>query len=71
MSALSEAFNALKNTMLLQERIDALRGDMIRNADDFRALTEKVGSIDKRLVRIETMVEISTGRGAQPRIEGN
>ncbi len=71
MSALSEAFLALKNTMLLQERIDGLRGDMIRNADDFRSLTEKVGSIDKRLVRIETMVEISTGRGPQPRIEGN
>ncbi len=71
MSALSEAFIALKNTMLLQERIDALRGDMIRSADDLRTLTEKVGSIDKRLVRIETMAEISAGRSGRSLIEGN
>ena len=71
MSALSEAFTALKNTMLLQERIDGLRGDMIRSADDLRTLTEKVGSLDKRVVRIETIIEMSTGRGQQARIEGN
>ncbi len=65
MSALTEAFTALKNTMLLQERIDGLRGDLIRSADDVRALTEKVVSIDKRVVRIETMIEM-TGRSAGP-----
>ncbi len=71
MSALSEAFNALKNTMLLQERIDGLRGDMIRNADDLRALAEKTVSLDKRVVRIETMIEMNVRRDATPRIEGN
>ena len=71
MSALSEAFTALKNTMLLQERIDGLRGDMIRNADDLRTLTEKVVSLDKRVVRIETMIEMGARRDTAPRIEGN
>jgi hypothetical protein len=71
MSALSEAFIALKNTMLLQERVDGLRGDMMRNADDLRALTEKVLSLDKRVVRIETMIEMGARRDTAPRIEGN
>jgi predicted nuclease with TOPRIM domain len=72
LSALGDAFTALKNTMLLQERIESLRGDMSRNADDLRTLTEKVLTLDKRVVRIETMIEMITARGSlPPRIEGN
>jgi hypothetical protein len=70
MSAMSDAFAALKNVMLLEERIEGLRSDMSRSADDLRSLTEKVHSLDKRVLRIETMIEMS-GRGDnQPRIEG-
>ncbi|HEV7340938.1 MAG TPA: hypothetical protein VGN68_04830 [Sphingopyxis sp.] len=67
---MSDAFAALKNVMLLEERIEGLRSDMSRSADDLRSLTEKVHSLDKRVLRIETMIEMS-GRGDnQPRIEG-
>lgn len=69
MSALSDAFATLKNVMLMQERIDALRADVARTAGDLGSLTEKVFEIDKRVVRIETMIEMSTRDRAQPRIE--
>lgn len=70
MSAMSDAFAALKNVMLMEERIDGLRSDMSRSADDLRSLTEKVHSLDKRVLRIETMIEMSGRGGNQPRIEG-
>ncbi|MCW5647244.1 MAG: hypothetical protein KIT23_08500 [Sphingopyxis sp.] len=70
MSAMSDAFAALKNVMLMEERIDGLRSDMFRSADDLRSLTEKVHSLDKRVLRIETMIEMSGRGGNQPRIEG-
>ena len=70
MSAMSDAFAALKNVMLMEERIDGLRSDMSRSADDLRSLTEKVHSLDKRVLRIETMIEMSDRGGNQPRIEG-
>lgn len=69
MSAIGDGFAALKNVMLMQERIDGLRTDISRMTDDLRSLTEKVYSLDTRVVRIETMVEMSRG-GGLPRIEG-
>ena len=70
MSALGDALSALKNVVLMQERIDNIRGDMSRTADDLRSLTEKVLSLDSRVVRIETMIEMSVRAGSPPRIEG-
>lgn len=70
MSAIGDAFDALKNVMLLQERIDGLRNDIRATTQDLRALTEKVLNIDKRVVRIETMIEMSARGGQPPRIEG-
>jgi len=60
-SAIGDAFAALKNVMLIQERIDGLRADIGRTSTDLRAVTEKVYSIDKRVVRIETMIEMTRG----------
>ncbi len=70
MSAFSDAFAALKNVLLMQERLDSMRSDIGRISGDLKTLTEKVGSINDRVIRIETMIEM-TGRQAtqQPRIE--
>ncbi len=70
MSAMSDAFAALKNVILMEERIDGLRSDMSSSADDLKSLTEKVHSIDKRVLRIETMIEMSGRTGGSPRLEG-
>lgn len=72
MSSIGDAFSALKNVMLMQERIDGLKRDIAVSNGDLRTLTEKVFELDKRVVRIETMIEMSAGRAATaPRIEGN
>ena len=70
--AFGDAMRALKNVMLMQERIDDVRQDTVRMADDLRALTGHVFEVDKRVLRIETMIEMSrpSSGGGQPRIEG-
>ncbi len=70
MSTIGEAFAVLKNVLLLQERIDGLRGDIERSSADLKSLTEKVYALDSRVVRIETMIEMSARSGSQPRLEG-
>ena len=69
MSAMGDALAALKNVVLVQERLEVIRADVSRQADDLKRLTEQVYELDKRVVRIETMIEMS-GRGLeQPRIQ--
>ena len=71
MSSVSDAFAALKNVMLMQERIDGLRNDINKNTVDLNRLTDRVFDLDKRVVRIETMIEMTERQAAQmPRIEG-
>jgi hypothetical protein len=70
MSALSDALAALKNVVLMQERIDVMRTEQVRISDDVRGLNDYVLAVDKRVVRIETMIEMSSRAGASPRIEG-
>lgn len=61
----------LKNVMLMQERIDGLRGDMSRIAEDLRAVTGKVQGLNERVIRIETLIDMSRPSGGSvPRIEG-
>ena len=55
--------------MLMQERIDGLRGDLTRTAEDLRTLTDKVHTLDNRVARMEGMFEMGMRGSGQPRIE--
>jgi hypothetical protein len=71
LSAFGDAFAALKNVLLMQERLDSMRSDIGRISGDLKTLTEKVGSINDRVIRIETMIEMTERQSKQPpRIEG-
>ena len=68
---MSDAFAALKNVMLMQERIDGLRNDINKNTVDLNRLTDRVFDLDKRVVRIETMIEMTERQATQTtRIDG-
>ena len=69
MSAIGDALAALKNVVLMQERLDVLRAEQVRLSEDVRGLNDYILSVDKRVVRIETMIEMSGRVGGQPRIE--
>jgi hypothetical protein len=69
MSAVSDAFTALKNVVLLQERLDSVRTDLTHTAGDLKALTEKVVDIDKRLYAVEKIIDLGARQSGQKRIE--
>lgn len=70
MSTLGDALAALKNVVLMQERLSVMQQDMTRLTGLVDGLNDYVVAVDKRVVRIETMIEMSRGAGALPRIEG-
>lgn len=70
MSAIGDALAALKNVVLMQERLDVLRTEQVRLTEDVRGLNDYILSVDKRVVRIETMIEMTSRADGQPRIEG-
>ena len=69
MSALSDALAAIRNVVLMQERLDVLTRKVDRLADDVRDTNDYALAIDKRVIRIETMIEMGRGRSSQPRLE--
>ena len=72
MSSLGDAMTALKNVILMQERIQTLQKEIERVAGDVSGLNDYCVALDKRVVRIETMIEMSARAPAPqpPRIEG-
>lgn len=59
MGVLADAITALKDVL-------QMRGDMDRLARNVETLTQLMTDLDRRLIRIETMVEIAGKRASQP-----
>jgi hypothetical protein len=70
-SAVGDALKALRDVVLMQERLDVMRSEQKRIAEDVSGLNAYVLAVDKRVVRIETMIEMTERQSTQkPRIEG-
>lgn len=67
MSTIREALEGVKALLLLQNDVRNLEKEVERQRDALDELGDDLVSIDKRLVRIETMVEVS-GRQAQRKL---
>lgn len=64
MSALGEALKGIKQLLLIQKQVEDLEHASEQQAAALRELARDVISIDKRVVRIETMAEVAATRGA-------
>lgn len=69
MSTLGDALAALRNVVLMQERLDVVRNELRDLAQTVEKVQAYAVSLDKRIVRIETLVEVSAMRAGQPRLE--
>ena len=69
MSTFGDALAAIRNVVLMQERMDVLTRKVDRLADDVRDTNDYVLSVDKRVIRIETMIEMTRGGNGDRRIE--
>lgn len=62
MSGLKDAMAALKSVLIMQTQIEHMDKAIENVANDMGKMRQVMNNMDKRLVRIETMVEMSTGR---------
>lgn len=65
MSTLSDAMAALKNVVLMQERLEVARREVESLARGVDGLKDYIAAVDKRVIRIEAFIEMS-GRQAPP-----
>ena len=70
MTAAEKAMGVVKNVLIFRETLERINKEMAELRGDIKALSGNVIDIDKRLVRIETMIEMSSRSVGQPRIEG-
>jgi hypothetical protein len=67
-SAIGEAFTALKNVLLLHERLDRVQKDVERLSADVLGLNRYAVEIDKRVSRIEGVMEgVARASSKRPR----
>lgn len=64
MGAIGDALKALKKVILIEENVSRLQADVGSLVDEIRRTRDYALEIDKRVVRIETMIEM-TGRQAR------
>ncbi len=70
MSTLGDAMKGIKQLLLLQEQVRRLEMTGEKQAAALDGLTDTLIALDKRVVRIETMIEMSARVTPQPpRIE--
>jgi hypothetical protein len=66
-SAFSDAFAALKNVLLMQDKLERMQREIESTAGDLRGLRDYAVEIDKRVSRIEGVMEGYQRASAAPR----
>ena len=67
MSTVADALAALKNVVLMQERLDVMRREVGELHGGVDKVSDRLVDLDRRVVRIETMIEMSRS-GSVPRL---
>ena len=70
MSTLGDAMKGIKQLLLLQEQVRQLERVADLQSTAMGRMTDDLIALDKRVVRIETMIEMSVRGSATPRLEG-
>ena len=69
MNMLSNALTALKQVVLLQDRVERLEKRLDTMNDDIDGLTDMVHDLDKRLYALERIIDLGARQSHQKRIE--
>ena len=69
MSIFTNALAALKQVVLLQDRVERMEKRMDSMAGDLDGLTDVAHDLDKRLYALERIIDIGAQQARQARIE--
>jgi hypothetical protein len=68
-SAFGDAFAALKNVILMQDKLERMQKEIDSTAADLRGLKDHAAAIDRRVARIEGVMEgFQRASAASPRL---
>lgn len=70
MSTLGDALKGVKQLLVMQEQVRQLGALNDRQNATIEELAREVVGLDKRIVRIETMIEMANRPQPAPRLEG-
>lgn len=70
MSAFSDAYKAIESVILLRSRVEGLERSLAKLVEEMKEQGRDLFDHERRLIRIETMIEMSGRASGQPRIEG-
>jgi len=68
-SALGDAFTALKNVVLIQERLDRTQEDLTTISRDLLKLKDFTHQLDKRLYAVERIIDLGARQSQRRQIE--
>jgi hypothetical protein len=68
MSSFGDAYRAIESVILLRSRVEGLEKSLEKLVDEMKQQGRDVLDHERRLIRIETMIEMSRGSGGVPRI---
>ncbi len=68
MSAFGDAYKAIESVILLRSRVETLERSLDRVIDDIKQDGRDLLDHERRLIRIETMIEMTGRSGGQPKI---
>ncbi len=70
MSAFGDAYRAIESVILLRSRVEGVEADLRELVSELKAQGRDLFDHERRLIRIETMIDMSNMRAPQPpRIE--
>ncbi len=67
MSAFGDAYKAIESVILLRSRVENLERALDKLVDDVKQDGRDLLDHERRLIRIETMIEMSSRLGGPPR----
>lgn len=69
MSAFSDAYRAIESVILLRSRVEGLEADLGKLVDELKAQGRDIFDHERRLIRIETMIEMTGRSDRQPKLD--
>ena len=70
MSSFSDAYKAIESVILLRSRVEGLEKSLGSLVAELKQQGRDIHDHDRRLIRIETMIEMTQRAASSPRIEG-
>lgn len=69
MSTVGDVLKSVRSVLLLQSQVEHLEQEIVEQNEELKRVARDLVALDKRVVRIETMIEMGSRQSQTKRIE--